>query len=356
MEGGAALGSVFPEEVPRGLLIEVLVAQAGKLDRLLEAIPKVAELEVLADLPRLVLDVPEHRAVRGVEESRGGHRVAEVLGGEREGAVDEVPVHREELRIVPHREVLPIELGILELRHVRGRIVSNLVRLESLQEIRKPDAPAPPGAHLLSGDVHELRGGHVEREGERPIVAHEDRGPEQRMKDDVVLPDEVVMPRGGIVPPLVPSLRLAAAPPDLSARGEITHHRLEPHIDPLALPPWEGHLDAPVEVASDRTVLEALLEPRFREREHREAPIRLVGDPRLETILEGAEAKERVAGLPRHGGRPVDAAPRTDELERVEEASAVLALIAPCRGEVAMGAFAFDIPVREEVIPRRTER
>ena len=260
--------------------------------------------------------------------------------------MDEVPVHREELGVVPLREVLPRELGVLELGHVRGGVVPDLVRGEPLEEVREPHAPAPAGAHPLPGEVQELRRGNVVRQGERGVMAHQDRRPEQRVKDDVVLPDEIVVPRGGVVPPLLPPLRGPPAPPVLPARGEVPHDRLEPHVDPLALPPRQGHLDAPIDVPRDRPVLEALLDPRLREGDHREAPVRLVGDPRLQPVLECAQAEERVAGLPGNGGGSMDAAPRMDELERVEEASAVLALIAPCRREVTVRAFALDVPVR----------
>src|SRR5207249_12154046 len=116
------------------------------------------------------------------------------------------------LAVVPSLEILPFEVRVLRLRHRRDAIVPDLVRVEPLQEIGEPDSFPSPGAHLLAGEVQKLRGGHVVGKVESFVVAEEDRRPYDRVEHDVVLPDEIVMPRLRIVPKVLPSLRLISAP------------------------------------------------------------------------------------------------------------------------------------------------
>src|SRR3989442_10942838 len=63
--------------------------------------------------------------------------------------------------------------------------------------IRRPPRSTlfPYTTLFRSGEVQELRGGHVVRKVESLVVAEEDRRPDDCVEHDVVLPDEVVMPR-----------------------------------------------------------------------------------------------------------------------------------------------------------------
>ncbi len=347
MDRGSAGRLVPLHEVPRRLRVEILVPQTGELDRLPQGVPEVAVLEVLPDLPPLLLDVPQHPFVPAVEEARLGHATVEVLGGERKGTVDEVPVHRQELGVVPLREVLPGELRVLQLRHRRDPVVPERVRVEAVQKVGKPDAAAAACAHPFPGDIEELRRGHVVRQRELGIVPHEDGGPEQRVEHDVVLPHEVAVARLRVVPPILPAFRVALPPPELAARGEVSHERLEPDVDPLPLPARQRDLDPPVDVAGDRPVLQPLVEPRPRKREDGGPP----EVPRLhvgaEPILELAPQEERVLRLLRDGRRPVGAAFRLLQVERVEEVAAALALVPPGLLEAAVGARPLHVPVRQ---------
>ena len=59
----------------------------------------------------------------------------EVLVREGQRAVDEVPVHGEELAVITLGEVLPLEVRVLGLGHRRDPVVSELVRVEAFQEV-----------------------------------------------------------------------------------------------------------------------------------------------------------------------------------------------------------------------------
>src|SRR5256712_10254481 len=98
------------------------------------------------------------------------------------------------------------------------------------------------------------------------------------MEDDVVFPDEVVVPGLRIVPEVPPSVRCTVAAVPLPRRGEVSHHGLEPDIDPLRFVPGDWHLDAPVEVPRDRPIFQPLSEPASHEREHVMPPMLLVLD------------------------------------------------------------------------------
>src|SRR5207245_6234266 len=137
-------------------------------------------------------------------------------------------------------------------------------------------------------DVHELRRGNVVWEHERLVVPHQDRGPEQSVEHDVVLSHEVVVLRGGVVPPLLPPVRLAPPPPALPACREVPHHGLEPHVDPLRFPlgARERELDPPVDVPGEGSVLETLVEPRSGELEDWVARVALTGDSPLPAVQE----------------------------------------------------------------------
>src|SRR2546425_10609567 len=97
VQRGPARRTILLDQIPRRLLIKVLIAQTGELDRFLHRIFQVDILQVLSDLLPLLFDCADHRLVRGVEEARWRYRMIEVLVREREGAVCEVPVYRKEL-------------------------------------------------------------------------------------------------------------------------------------------------------------------------------------------------------------------------------------------------------------------
>src|SRR3990172_146356 len=89
------------------------------------------------------------------------------------------------------------------------------------EEVLERDPDAAARGHLLpAGGIQVLGGGDVVREFERLIVSQEDRGPEQAVEDDVVLPDEVVRARVLALPPVPPAPPPSRpAPPPPGGRG-----------------------------------------------------------------------------------------------------------------------------------------
>src|SRR5207245_4300364 len=108
-----------------------------------------------------------------------------------------------------------------------------------------------------------------------------------------------VVARLGIVPAVLPSIRLVAAAVPFSRRGQISHHGLEPDIDPLRLVAGNGDLDAPVQIAGDRPGLQTLPEPAPHEGEHVVPPMFLVlRGPLGGRLFERSEREEEVLRFP----------------------------------------------------------
>ncbi len=78
------------------------------------------------------------------------------------------------------------------------------------------------------------------------------------MEGDVVFADEVVGLGLGVFPERLPGVRVALILGPLDRRREVTDHGLEPDVDPLRFEALDGHGDAPVDIARDRSVLEPL--------------------------------------------------------------------------------------------------
>ncbi len=100
VEGRPAGFPIHLYEVPRGHSVEVLVALSGKPHHLLEGLLEMAVIQVLpSPLPGTLhfgqqgLVLPPH--------ARGGRDLSEVLVGEGQDSVDEVPVNGDELGVDP---------------------------------------------------------------------------------------------------------------------------------------------------------------------------------------------------------------------------------------------------------------
>src|SRR5438876_10024037 len=102
------------------------------------------------------------------------------------------------------------------------------------------------------------------------------------------------MPRLRIVPKVLPSFRLISAPVPFLRRGSVAHHGLEPDVDPFRFVSGYRELDAPIQVARDRSGLQAFTKPAAREGEHVMSPVLLVvrGLVRLGVLVGGEAADE----------------------------------------------------------------
>ena len=131
------------------------------------------------------------------------------------------------------------------------------------------------------------------------------------MEGHVVLADEVVNPRVVRLPEVAPGVVVAVGPGPFDGRREVADHGLEPDVDALVVPAVERDGHAPVDIAGDGAVLEALAQHAFGEVEHVGAPeVLAVVEPFLERLLEGGEAEEVMLGGAQFGGRAGVAARR----------------------------------------------
>jgi hypothetical protein len=80
------------------------------------------------------------------------------------------------------------------------------------------------------------------------------------------------------------------------------------------------------------------------------ALLRLLARPGLKPWLELGKIKEEVLRLSRNRSVAADLALRVDQLKRIEQLAAVVALVAPGVGEVAVRALALDEAVCEEAL------
>jgi len=82
----------------------------------------------------------------------------------------------------------------------------------------------------------------------------------------------------------------------------------------------------------------------------------LLLDPRGELVLEGGEIEEQMLRLAELGRRPVDPRARVDQVDGVELATAVVALVAARAVVAAMRACPLDVAVGERVAGGGRER
>src|SRR5206468_920621 len=111
----------------------------------------------------------------------------------------------------------------------------NRIRVERAQQLRH--GSAYPGAlgRLLAADVHEFVRRNVIRQ-DHVAATEQNRRPDDGMKRDVVLADEVILAAGRVLPPALPGVRLACIPGPLDSRRKIAATRLEPHVDAPVVP------------------------------------------------------------------------------------------------------------------------
>ena len=165
------------------------------------------------------------------------------------------------------------------------------------------------------------------------------------MERDVVLGEEVVGFCGWVGPPFLPSRGGMLHFRPFFACGEVPDDRIEPDVDAFGFEAEDRDLDAPADVAGDRAVLQTAGQPVVGELQDVGLPECLVLEPALQLAFEAAEGEEEVLGLLFDGGAAAEFAADGDEVTRVKEFAAVVALIPACLRVVAVGAGAFDVAV-----------
>lgn len=147
------------------------------------------------------------------------------------------------------------------------------------------------------------------------------------MEGDVVLAHELVeLDVLRVLPPLVPLLLRV-----VGRDRQVADGRVEPHVEHLVLVLLDGNGRAPLEVAGDAPALEALLEQRARELYRVGGPLALLGsalEPLLVDRLNLGQVDEDVLRLADLGRRARDLRLRVDQLRRVKQLPALVALVA----------------------------
>ena len=178
-------------------------------------------------------------------------------------------------------------------------------------------------------------------------VPEEAGGEDHRVEGDVVLADELEE----LHVLRAPSTSSSSRGRVLRGDGDVADGRVEPDVEDLVLEALLGHGDAPLQVAGDCALLEAVADPGLG---HLDRVVR------PEALLRGR--LHPVASLGRMAGRSMnrcvvsritgpgaaDAAPGLLELGGVEQLAAVLALVAARIRVAAVGAGAPDVAVGQE--------
>ena len=267
------------------------------MERFLQCGAEARRVEVLAHVRESALHRVDERPILVGERPRA-RNLTEAAEGIHEGAVREVAPGRDEIVVVAADEIGPREVGVLRLRPRQGQVEPKRVRLVSREEVVHVDHDVSARGELPSLHREELARDDVvgklqrlaapARDPSAVAVPQQDRRPDRRVEDDVVLAHEVEMARRGILPEVAPRL----GPPDhrrpLDGRREIADHRVEPHVHPFVgpvLPARERDRHAPVDVACDRPRLQVgdVVE---REVADVRPPVRLLRDPARERFRE----------------------------------------------------------------------
>ena len=284
-----------------------------------------------------------------------GHLAFEALEDEARGAACDVDVLADQVGVDARLEVVLGEVDVLDAAvELGGEVVAQPLGVHAEVKIgERADARAARLAHLLAVDRHEAV--HVDvighAEGGACKVQH--RGPEERVKVDDVLADEVnlfgirVRELGGKVKPLLGAVGLEAC--------KVADRGVEPDVEVLAR--RIGNFNAEVgRVARDVPVGEvAALEPLLVLGKHFGLhAVDAVGALALRPLtqeLDGArvgELEEVVRGGLQHWRRARERALGIDEIGGRVDRAALLARVAVLVRRPALGAGALDEAVCEE--------
>ena len=166
---------------------------------------------------------------------------------------------------------------------------------------------------------------------------------------DVVLADEVVVLGIGVLPPVLPGVGCPLYLRPFLGRREVSDHGVEPHVDLLArTEPFDGYVDSPIDVSRYGPIMEAFLDPSEGEVEYVFAPALAALQPAVELVREVGQAQVEVLCLPALGGGPRELRLRVYQIDRVECAPAVVALITPCFAITAVWTRSLYVPIRQE--------
>ena len=322
--GCGALG-VRLDHLPRRLVGEVLVADAGQIHRMAKGLAELKRFKRFSHQGRLGRHRAQRLAVSGKGTGRR-HGSATKFMVEHHHAVDEVAQHGDQLRIVALLKVGPGEVVVFGLRHRGGEHVAQHVLLagEVRQVFVQPHGPVARGRQLLTLEVQEFVGRNLVGQNV-PAVLHQNGRKNHAVKDDVVLADKVNEAGRGVLPPGLPVVAL-----ELLGGGDVAQGRVKPHVEHLAVGAFDRNRYAPIQIARHRARLQAVarVEPAQGLAVDVGLPLGVRGDVAAQVVRQLVERQKPVGGGLEHGRGAAQRRPRVDQVGGIQRGSALLALVA----------------------------
>ncbi len=105
------------------------------------------------------------------------------------------------------------------------------------------------------------------------------------MERDIILADEAINFRIGVIPPALPSIWLAYELRPFNAGREVAHHSFEPHIQAFVFPTIQRHADAPINIACNGSSTQAVLHKILAEARDVRPPMVLMFSEILQNLL-----------------------------------------------------------------------
>ena len=352
VERGGAARPVGLARIPGRLIVEVPVASVAEGDQLPDGPPHLEGFEARADAVRGAGDGIQHGPVLRRERPRLRDHAVEVPVDESQRAVYEIPEDIGQFIVVARLEVLPREIGVLRLRRNRRETVPHGIGRKDLQVFVQPDRPVAARGQLLALDVQKLVGRDLGRQDEVPVF-HDHGRPQDRVKDDVVLAQEIDEFAVRVQPVVLPPVGIALFHRPLPGGRHVAQRIFEPDVHDLAHRVIRRQRHAPVQVARDGAVGQPLVEPALTVVPDVILPVFLLPDPILQPGRHAGKLEVPVVGRAHLEGAFTGFAAGVDQLRGVENGAAGLALVAPGAVRSAMGARAFHVTIGQEAVAGR---
>ena len=349
---------------PRRGFLKVLVAQHPDAAHGLRGLAHLHRLEGFGRLGQqggqvgveLFLQRPGLAAVR--------RAALELRFGELDDAVDEVAQNVGQILVDRRLKLLPGEGGIRAFRRIGDQIPAPVIAGQQFQSLIHEHAAVHRGRELAAVPVQPVE--RLERIDHLPRLAGaQNRGREaDRMEGDIVLAHEFDVPDviGARVqpPPALPAFGIALSSrrswsiEQFARRGDIFDRRVEPDIEHLVLEAGTRlavlrHRHAPFQVAGNAPVDQPFVEMLVGDGQRQRGPVVMRRDPVAQTPLDLGLQQVQMPGVAHFEiSRPRHRRIRVDQVGRVQQPPAIVALIAARLVVAAMRARALDIAVGQE--------
>ena len=346
-----ALG-VCLDDLPGFAVGQIFVADTCQVHGLLQRIAEAECLEQFLHFGLHVLELAQRLLVEVRQRTAGGHHAVVVFLRQLQGAVDEVAIDGHEFVVVARLKVLPGEIIVARFGRIgREDVAQHILLARHIHEVFvEPYGPVARGRYFIVFKVEKLVGGHVVGQDVRAVCL-EHGWEDDAVEHDVVLADKVNQARVLLLPPLLPGApALGVAVAEFFGVGDIADGRVEPYVEHLALGPFHGHGNAPVEVARHGAGLQVHVEPRLALAVDVGSPLLVLLEyPLAQPLLVFSQGQVPVfRGTLYEAVALVVLVRRVDEFVGREGGAALFALVAIGIVGTAAGACAHDVAVGEE--------